>query len=95
MKLVFLVTIFFSGMLTYTALAYVFWQSHENELSRRLAWLCCAIAVAWFLELVAASFGFVVRPEYTTGYAIFWWVARTLKAAAPIWLLLWMLKRRV
>ncbi len=94
MRFIFFVTVFFSGMLTYAALAYMSRQSRESELSRRLSWLFGAIAVAWFLELVAASFGFVVRPEYTTGYSISWWAARTLKAAAPVWLLLWMLKRK-
>jgi hypothetical protein len=91
---IFFVTIFFSGMLSYGALAYTFWQSRSNPLSRRLAYLCAVIAATWFLELVAQAFGYEVRPKYTTGFAVTWWISRTMKAVAPVWLLLWMLKRR-
>lgn len=93
MRFIFFVTVFFVGMLAYAALGYLFWQNRASAISKRLAIVFSALALGWFMELVAESFGYIVRPKYTPGFAISWWTARALKTFPAVWLVLSMLQR--
>ena len=95
MKFIMFSTVFFLGMLAYAALGYMFWQSRASSISKRLSIVFAALAVSWFVELLAEVFGYEVRPKYTIGFTISWWLARVMKTAPAVWLLLSMWKREV
>lgn len=63
---------------------------HRNGMARALAWALGGIFVHGVGVLVANSFGFTVKPEFTTGFAIVFWVTRACQSLGLWYLALYM-----
>lgn len=55
--------------------SWIFWK-HRNGAGIRWALLYAGIFLRGMGELCANAFGFEVRPVYTLGYAVTYWVTR-------------------
>lgn len=84
MKLSSFLFLFFLGVISDSIASgiggYVTIRTNGHGHMRRLGYMLIGLCIATLSQLVAVSFGYVVKPHFTTGYAWAFWIGRAIQS---------------